>query len=350
MFDAAAALAAGNAAKLCGQETFFEHVHFDFDGSYRLARAWAEQIEPLLPRNPNAWASQAVCEQRLGLSDWSRTAVLKNMLGRMELPPLKDQANNGRRIARLKERVKQLQPQMSEAAAVQARKDFRQAIARAPEDFMLRGNYALFLRVVGDEPGAIAEWRRIRDLMPHDKIPHFFLGRLLSRQGQLAGAEAALRTAVEIRPSDTEGWFQLGSVLYAEKKFTEALASFNRALAQRPHDPETIYRQGKVLAKLDRHAEAMENYRAALKLYPAHWEAHYELGAELDAAGQADAAREEFGAAVRLNPGNARAHLVSASCWRNKTGLRKRSASLRPPSGWSRPMPRRRKISLICKS
>ncbi len=312
VFDAAAALAAGNAAKLCGQETFFEHVHFDFNGSYRLAHAWAEQIEPLLPRNTNAWASQAVCEQRLGLSDWSRTAVLKNMLGRMDQPPLKDQTNNVRRIARLKERVKQLQPQMSKAAAVQAREDFLQAIARAPEDFMLRGNYALFLRTVGDELAAIAEWRRIRDLMPHDSISHFFLGRLLSRQGQLAEAEASLRTAVELKPSDTEGWFQLGSVLYAEKKFPEALASFNRALAQRPRDPETIYRQGKVLAKLNRHAEAMDKYRAAIKLYPAHWEAHYELGGELSAADQVDAASEEFGVAARLNPGNARAHFSFA--------------------------------------
>ncbi len=308
VFDAAAALAAGTAKKLCGQETFYEHVHFDFDGSYQLARAWAEQVEPLLPRNLNAWASQAVCEQRLGLSDWNRTAVLKNMLGRLEQPPLQDQANNVRRIARLKERVKQLQSQMTKEAAVQARKDFLQELARNPEDFMLRGNYAQFLRTVGDEPAAIAEWRRIRDLMPHDYISHLFLGRLLSRQGQLAGAEASLRTAVEIRPSDTEGWFQLGSVLYEERKFPEALSSFNRALAQRPHDPVTIYRQGKVLAKLNRHAEAMDNYRASIKLYSENWEAHYELGAELSAAGQADAASQEYGAAVRLNPGNARAH------------------------------------------
>ena len=312
VFDAAAALAAGNAAKLCGQETFFEHVHFDFDGSYRLARAWADQIEPLLPRNPNAWAAQAVCEQRLGLSDWNRAAVLKHMQGRMEQPPLKDQANNVRRIALLQERVKQLQAQMNKETAVQARKNYLQEIARAPEDFMVRGNYALFLQTVGDERGAIAEWRRIRDLTPHDYISDFFLGRLLSRQGQLAGAEASLRTTVELRPSHTDGWFELGSVLYAEGKFPEALASFNHALQQRPHDPKTIYHQGKVLAKLNRHTEAMDNYRAAIKLYPANWEVHYELGAELSAAGQVDAARQEFGAAVRLNPGNARAHFSFA--------------------------------------
>ncbi len=47
LFDAAAALASNNPSGMCGYETFYEHVHFDFDGSYRLGRAWAGQIEPM---------------------------------------------------------------------------------------------------------------------------------------------------------------------------------------------------------------------------------------------------------------------------------------------------------------
>ena len=62
LFDAAAALAAGSDTRLCGQQIFYEHVHFDFDGRYRLGRAWAEQVEPLLARNTNAWVSQALCK------------------------------------------------------------------------------------------------------------------------------------------------------------------------------------------------------------------------------------------------------------------------------------------------
>jgi tetratricopeptide (TPR) repeat protein len=76
LLDAAAALAAGNGTGVCGQETFYEHVHFDFDGRYQLGLAWAEQIEPLLPRNTNVWVSQAVCEQMLGLSAWNRAQVI----------------------------------------------------------------------------------------------------------------------------------------------------------------------------------------------------------------------------------------------------------------------------------
>ena len=68
--DAANALAAESAAGTCGQESFYEHVHFSFDGNYRLACAWAAQVERLLPEPIKAaaapgWASQELCERKV---------------------------------------------------------------------------------------------------------------------------------------------------------------------------------------------------------------------------------------------------------------------------------------------
>jgi len=39
LFDSSAALAAGSETGICGEETFYEHVHFAFDKRYRLRRA-----------------------------------------------------------------------------------------------------------------------------------------------------------------------------------------------------------------------------------------------------------------------------------------------------------------------
>src|SRR5260221_2899081 len=61
-FDAAAAMAANTSNGVCGQETFYEHVHFNFDGNFRLGRAWAEKVEKMLPASvsqaarTNDWA------------------------------------------------------------------------------------------------------------------------------------------------------------------------------------------------------------------------------------------------------------------------------------------------------
>jgi hypothetical protein len=63
-FDAAAAMAANTSNGICGRETFYEHVHLNFDGNFHLGRAWAEQVEKMLPAGisrsarTNLWVTQ----------------------------------------------------------------------------------------------------------------------------------------------------------------------------------------------------------------------------------------------------------------------------------------------------
>jgi hypothetical protein len=90
------------------------------------------------------------------------------MIGRMQQPPLSSQAGNAQRLEVLQERVNRLHAQMNDAAAARVRGDFIKTLERAPEDFWLRENFALFLQSIGDLPGAVAEWRNIHDLLPQD--------------------------------------------------------------------------------------------------------------------------------------------------------------------------------------
>ena len=312
LFDAASALATNNPAGLCGQETFYEHVHFDFDGASRLGLAWAQQVEKMLPsgvvRSGRTWASPEKCAQLLGLTDWNRELIFTHMLGRMQVPPLSSQPNNPGRMDDLRSRIRQLQTQMTGAASAAATENFQKTLQQWPDDFLLRENFALFLQATGDVPQSIAEWRRIHDLMPQDYLPYFQMGRLLGGRGEWTEAESDLRLAVQLRPSLTEAWFELGNVLASQQKLAGALASYAVARQQRPQDAQTIFRIGKVQALSDRHPEAMQLYREAIQLNPGNWEPHFELGGELDAAGQLDAARDEFAAAAKLNPGNSRTH------------------------------------------
>ncbi len=314
LFDAAAALASNNPSEMCGYETFYEHVHFDFDGSYRLGRAWAGQIEPMLPSaiasraKSAAWASQDECERQLGLSDWNRALVVEHMTGRLLAPPFSNQPDIEERIGKLRARVGQLRSRMNSNEMAEARQNFMRQLEQKPDDFLLRGNFAIFLQATGDLPGAISQWRLVHDVIPQDYLPWFQMGRLLGGQAQWTEAEADLHLAVQIHPSLTEGWFELGNVLASQGKFDEALAAYGTARRQRPQDAQTVFRMGKVCANLNRHAEAQQFYREAGGLNPRDWESHYELGGELDAAGQLDAACREFAEAARLNPGNSRTH------------------------------------------
>jgi hypothetical protein len=99
--DAAASLP--EPGNIPGQETFYEHVHFNFDGNYRLALLWAAQAEAAPAGRcqvqvKGGWASQELCEARLGLTDWNRCDVLNAVRQRMERPPLNSQFNNSARV------------------------------------------------------------------------------------------------------------------------------------------------------------------------------------------------------------------------------------------------------------
>jgi tetratricopeptide (TPR) repeat protein len=313
-FDAADALSTEAPEKISGQETFFEHVHFNFDGNYRLGRAWAQQVEKMLPAAisqnaaANDWATQETCDQQLGLSDWNRSLVIQSVVDRLQQPPLSSQLDNAQRMKNLEDGVNQLHSRMNAADASKTKTDFLKALERSPDDYCLHENFGLFLESIGDLPEATAEYQKVHDLIPQDCVAYFQLGRLLEMQDQYAEAESSFREAVTLRPSLTEGWIRLGDVLALENKNDAALASYALALKQRPQDSQTIFHYGEVLAKLNRHVEAIDKYRAAIKLNPANWETHYELGGELDTAGQLDAACDEFGEAARLNPGNSRTH------------------------------------------
>jgi tetratricopeptide (TPR) repeat protein len=311
MLDAAKTLAAYNSDDLCGDETFHEHVHFDFTGSFRLGLAWAQQVEKMLPtetKRPSDWLTQEQCDQALGLSDWNRVAVWEHMAGRLSVPPFADQTGNNNRVAALQMRVRTLRSHMDTNDAAQARENFQQQLARTPDDFFLRENYALFLQSGGDAPSAIAECRRVHDLIPHDYVPYFQLGRLLGGQGQYTEAETDFRTALKIHPALTEGWFELGNMLAAQQRFSEALDSYAVARDQRPQDGQTIFRMGEVYALMHRPVDALRSFREAAKLTPADWEIHFQLGGALDEAQQEDEALAEFSAAARLNPVSSRTH------------------------------------------
>ena len=302
--DAASELAAGSPDGICGDETFFEHVHFDFNARYRLARAWAGQIERLFAPTTNGWLSQAECELHLGLSPWNRAQVIHLMVERMQVPPLSSQANNPERRAALEARIGTELTRMNRDEAGRTRRNFEQLLAQRPDDFSLRENYAVFLELSGDVPAATAQWERFRDLLPQDPLGYFEAGRLLIHQQQDAEAEILLRRSLAIRPSRTDGWIELGNALAMQRKYTNALAAYDTALAQDSRDSQTLLRRGKVLAHLNRHPEAMASYRAGLALNAADGLTHHELALELAATGQDAAAGEEFREAARLTPDN----------------------------------------------
>jgi tetratricopeptide (TPR) repeat protein len=312
LFDAAARLGT-NSTGVCGQELFYEHVHFNFDGNYRLALAWAGQVEHFLPeairnRAAGGWASQETCERRLGLTDWNRSLVIGLVVRRLQQPPLSSQSGNARRLQALESETKELRLRMDAAAAAKAREIYLDALNRAPEDYMLNENFAEFLQSIGDLKQATMVWQRAQELSPRNPFACYQAGRLLAQQNQWVEAQAALSQAVVLHPRYLEAWLELGSVLLAEGKFELAMEKFDRARQLQPNAPRVHFERGRAFSLLHRSPESLESFRRALQLNPDYWEAHYALGGELALHDKILEAKSEFENAIRLQPDYAPIH------------------------------------------
>jgi tetratricopeptide (TPR) repeat protein len=310
--DAAASLP--EPGKIPGQDIFYEHVHFNFDGNYRLGRLWAAQAEGLLPEDvqtkaKGGWASQEVCEARLGLTDRNRGNVLHAVQRRLEGSPFNSQFNNDRRVSELSARLDNLLRHRDATEAAKARVIYLDAIARAPHDYLLHENYAEFLELTGDIKQAALEWKQSRQLMPRNPFAFLTEGQLLEKQGQLSSARESFRQAVNLHPRYAEAWLELGKLAAVEGKLEEALEDYRRSAALQPDDPQTWLSMGKALSLLKRSDESLQNFRRALELDRANWEAHYALGGELGMHGRFAEAKDHFQEVVRLQPQYAMGHL-----------------------------------------
>jgi len=314
LVDGPASAAVDSPAGIPGDEVFYEHVHFDFDGNYRLARALAESIAGLLPGGIKeggapGWAAQERCEQKLALTDWNRREVYNEMLQRLSQPPFTGQPDNGARLARMRTKLAELRKQLTSTNAAAASRVYTQAIEARPEDFRLHCNLAEFLESTRNLPGATEAWRRVQSLIPHHHVGYYQVGRLLAEQGQREEGRKSLNRALALRPDLGAGWYELGVLCIAEGHYEEALVHLARARRLVPQDSQIPLQSAKALSRLKRSADAIQQAREAVLLDPDSWQARSFLGEELAFAGQHDEARQEFEAVLKLNPRYALGHL-----------------------------------------
>ena len=306
--DAEAALASAAPNGVAGEESFFEHVHFNFDGNYRLAKIWAKHVAQLLPeivqrKAASEWVDQDFCERAIGLSDWNRLAVIATVRSRMQQPPLSSQFTNPRRVEFLQQQWDELTERARQSNSVAlARAEFAAAVARSPNDNCLRENFGTFLKSIGEKPAALAQFQKITEWLPHDFYARLQVGRLLGELGQWEAAEKQIRQAAAQRPFLPDAWFELGVVQVALTNYPAALDNFERVARLQPADVSCRTYKARMLARLNRRAEAIQEYRGLIQSNPGRWETHLELAELFAVAGEAVEAVPEYESAVRLNP------------------------------------------------
>ena len=348
LVDAAETLAKNSPDGIPGLNFFYEHVHLNFAGNYLLALYFAEKVKGLLPGSITTldkgnWASEELCERRLAVTVWDRQRVWQPIFTRITSPPFTGQFDHAACLMRCEAKWNEAKTRLDTQTPEQARQMYEQALALAPDDWFLHGNFERFLEAGGNLAQAIVEAKRCCELAPQMPGGYYYVGTLLVRDGNISEAADYFSRAIAIRNDYAEAQDAMGELLANQQKTTEAIRWFKRAIRSNPDYVETYLNLGFLQHNLGEAEAAMANYQKAASLEPdgpadyfnranvaaalyrwdeaiaylrelliakpAFWQAHYMLGMELMANGKTEEAQREFAQTVHYRPDFAPAHL-----------------------------------------
>ncbi len=179
------------------------------------------------------------------------------------------------------------------------------------------------LQKQGKQNEAIAEFRKVAELMPELAAAHVNLGQAIMQGGDFSGAIPPLKRALELNPDLIGAHQMLGYSLLAagyaaeaiphlEKiqavdalgvaqlkagRYAEAIGNLQAALAKRPNDPDLLYYLGRASGLLSR--DTLETLKTT---QPDSARSHQILGETYAIMHNAVGAEKEFMEAIRQRP------------------------------------------------
>jgi tetratricopeptide (TPR) repeat protein len=285
-----------------GEDLFYDHVHLNFQGNYRLALQFAAELEKHWPgaqAPATPWLTDAEVARRLAFTDFDQRRVATEMRARLQQPPLSGQSNFRLRDEHWRETIAALS-----APAANFGSNYQAAVALAPEDWLLHANFAKLLEVAGDNSRATAQWLEVARLLPHSPEAWASLGRLARIGGDLTSAEKFLREGLKQRPDSVETLTELGILEAGRGAAKEAMRQFRAALRLQPGFSPARINLGLLLARESDAAGAATEYREALRWHTNNFEARINLANLLGSQGQNAEAMTLYEQAVKLQPEN----------------------------------------------
>jgi len=291
-----------------GDELFFEHVHINFDGNYLLAEAVFEKLAGLAPDGFGDRASNPLpppdrCARHLALTAWNRYQNAKAMFDATSCSPFVDQLDHQQKRAARRQHLHELKRQATAPQALdEARRIYREAIARRPGDLPIRENFASMLQELGDYDGAARQWRFLVQRVPGLADWHTGLGVSLVGQGETAAGIEQFQRVAQFMPGLALAHYHLGAAFAKQGNLDEAARHYHRALQINPDHEEAHYNLANALMRQEKLDEAIDHYQQALRIKPDYNQAHNNLGAALLRKGKTPEALQHFRQAVQIDP------------------------------------------------
>jgi tetratricopeptide (TPR) repeat protein len=327
-------------ARFAAEELFYDHVHLNFTGNYRVALLFAAELERHWPEprgNNLPWLTETEVAQRLAFTAFDEHRIGEEMRARMQQPPFNTQSNFRARDQHWRATLAELP-----AAPASCASNYPAAVASAGEDWLLHANFARVLEAAGDNTNAAAQWAEVSRLLPHSPEGWANLGRLARLAGDNTRARNFLQTALKeqpesvatrtefailedslgrtesarreflsvlrVQPGFSPARINLGLLLAHQGDIAGATAEFREELRWHPDNVEARINLANFLAAHGKTAEALPWYQEALALEPENPIVRYNFGRVLMAENHPAEAVTNFEVALRQRPDRGETH------------------------------------------
>jgi tetratricopeptide (TPR) repeat protein/serine/threonine protein kinase len=200
----------------------------------------------------------------------------------------------------------QNRPAEANAAFDRAIELFRQAPNLTPGT-QRYWNVGLVLRDKGDLDGAIAAFRKVRDIGPSSDLAIRELANALRARGRMDEALDVYRKAIQADPTDYTYYFDFGAALEQQNKLDEAVVVYRQAAEHAPRTGNAAaaayHNIGLVLQRQGKRPEAIAAYYRTIELDPDNLAAgaYVNLGNVLRDWGKLDEAIAAYRKAIDVN-------------------------------------------------
>ena len=151
---------------------FLDHVHFTFEGTYRLASLWFEELAKDYPHLEKP--SSTICRDQMLFTPWSELRQAQTMATRISRPPFTGQMNNTRAQETLASTIRQCTQAIAATNLYALRIQYPDLVARDPYDpfYPLQwGSILLETRHLAEAQPLLMDYMK--------RLPHHFEARIM---------------------------------------------------------------------------------------------------------------------------------------------------------------------------
>lgn len=266
----------GKGSEVPGFNYFYDHVHLNMEGNFKIASALTETLFPLIKEalklTPSGDSlSVDEIKRQTGFSTWHEHETLKLMQWRFQKPPFTFQSNASHRMelfTRASKRLKSLidHPMQTKSLVTNLAGVFD--MNRHKHNFSFLDNYARLLEAAGHENLQTEILRFTHAQFPFAIKTMENLAAVLLRQKKYEDAISIYRQILDLNDDSPTVYCNLGLGFYSKGDIQMALKYYHMALDINPDHKETLANLGNLYLHLGDLTEAQRTYHQILSISP----------------------------------------------------------------------------------